>query len=852
MEVKIVNNETELYECVEKDTEEVYYLIGQETKTIEDYIADSGLDDDKLINLKLAYNLKFNGYLQDIDTKAKLDVESIEDVLKKLQYNYANTTRLIIDVKKEEQKLLMDIIQQFIFLNIKNFDILTPIELENSQRYTRFNEKKEELLKSVAAFELATYKYATEDKNIITSKEELSANLAKIKESIDSIKDRKLIISVVALRNAGKSVIVNSFLGDEYAPTSEEDSTPNAIYYETWDKEYIEVKIEKDSTLEKYQAETIKTFKTPTEVSEFLTKEFKEANKSDEKYMPNVYIKYKGKLDYIIIDTPGPNKEGEHQNIMNECLEDSDAVIMAIEYGDNEEKQALALLEEVQSTLSKKNKLHSLLVVANKLDRMYENTHSKSVVRYLDKSIRYLKRDKNIPVVMMPASSLEYFYINQYIKILKEKSIEIDTDQIKTLLEKISPRGLNSKEKTVQGFIESQVSNLRRFHFYENITVDDVKVHSNMAEIKSRIEYIAKKKVFEEIFANKFYQIDRDFTDLSNRFLVSKIKDLQDRRDEIIAKLDNVEKFFEDKKKEIESKKDENHLKEEIKKRINAAYNDVSKNTIDFIETHIETSKIEVVNGTKNHISKADVVNDDYTKQTRTFIDTAIERINSEKNEYLTDLELKAQGLDREIQDKIKSQEFEKYNLNISLSELQPSLSQDKFQLDFSGFNDMKIDARVIHYALVDITSEIDEEYKELADGFWNKFKDSAQSIKILKKAISKPKYDVKTKKVDKPDIIKVNKQLENIERILINDFSKFIEDERKNSINNLNKQLEGFDKKIQSDVLLIIHSYEETNKNIKKLLNSDKSEIEEQEKFFHSIQEKHDDIKKVIDIIIG
>jgi len=853
MEVKIVKNKDELSANVEVSTK-VCYLISPDGDTLEEYIINSGLNAKQLYTLKIAYNIKFKGYIQEISTGKKLDVDSIYTVLENLNYDYKDTIRLIVNIPKNNDKNnFVDIIQQFIFLGYDDIDILTSKELENNNRFQRFNMKKESLNNSIMDFEREIYKYNTDNNvEIKKSKDEVLSHLAKVKESINDIKNRKLKISVVALRNAGKSVIVNSFLGDEYAPTSEEDSTPNAIYYEAWDKDYVEVKIEKDSTLEKYQTETIKTFKTSTEVSEFLEKEFTEANKSDEKYMPNVYIKYKGKLDYIIIDTPGPNKEGEHQNIMNECLEDSDAVIMAIEYGDNEETQALALLEEVQSTLSKKDKIHSLLVVANKLDRMYENKHSKSVVRYLDKSIRYLKRDKNIPVVMMPASALEYFYLKQFCKILKDKNIPIETEVFDELFKKSKEFEFTDPEITIRKFVHSLEECLEEFHGQCGASLSDIKNHSNMPDVISRIEYIAKKKVFEEIFANKFYQIDRDFTNLSNRFLVSKIKDLQDRRDEIIAKLDTVEQFFEDKKKELESKKDENTLKKDIEDLIHTAYNNVSQNTKDAVQDVINVAKIKIMNGEKDHVSKGEVLSDGYIFQTENFINSAIDDINKSKNEYLSGLEFGVQNLDKEIQEKIKSQEFEKYDLNINLSELQPSLRQEQFHLDFSTLENLQIDANIVHYAVEDVISTKEIEYEELAEGFFNKLKDSAQSIKYLKSILPKPEFEKKIKKEKYIDSEKVKRNLKKVEDILINDLSKFIEDERKKSIDNLNKQLEGFDKKIQSDVLLIIHSYEETNKNIKKMLNSDKSEIEEQEKFFHSIQEKHDDIKKVIDVIIG
>jgi len=865
MDIKVVKNIEEFADLAEKN-QEVYYLTN-ENDGIEEYLENSGLNGSILINIKLAYNIKFNGFIFEEEYQNKKDVSSIEDVVKKLDNNFSKQ-KLILkfgdknkNLSKEDKKLFTNIIQQFIFLGLDNLKIFTEQDLKNENMYKNFQNNSHKIKESLSNFELEISKYKTNNKDILKSKDDLYKHIEEINNIIKKTEKRKLIVSVVAQRNAGKSVIVNSFLNEEYAPTSLEDSTPNAVIYEAWDKDYIQLRIEKDEKLEDYKEEIIKKFYNVKELHQYMTKTFKNINKdSDEGYMPDIYIYYPKKessLDYIIVDTPGPNKTIEHEEASNKWIKKSDALMFAIQYGDNEEKNALKFLEDVQLELSKSNKLESLLIVANKLDIMYTTEHSKSKVRYLDKSISFLNKNKNnIPVVMIASSALEYFYIHQFKKLLKEKNSTLNSNKIRDLMDDIEDNRLfnNDKEITIKTFIETQALNLSNSHGFakSRITIDDIVKHSNMENVINRVEYIAKNKAFSEIFANLFSQLDMKFTSLENEFLAKEIFNLQERKEDILKDLNEIDVFFKEKKKEIQNKQNYKELKNNIIDIINHSYNTISKEFKDKISSNFSAVKYDIVDGKTKCVFLDKMIDKETTNLLSQNLRETIDKFNETKDDYVNQLEYEVMEINDDIQDKMNEYDFKnKYSLDIKLSDLSPKLAKERYIIRFDSFIERTEKYKLFNSELGNImkteefTKHITKTKEVLKDGFFNKFLSfwggGYETVEYTEEVTD-------TREVIDEDLVQI--KLKEIEKAFMQIISDDLDKNRELINNELMKQCDNIFKIAEDELNNVIQSYNKTNNNIKKMLNEDNDIIENKIEFFQTIENDFNKIKELITLV--
>ena len=143
--------------------------------------------------------------------------------------------------QKQEMEVrcqLCAIIQQFVYINIQLSQVHVCTEKES-----RDNEK-------IRTFERTIEQHKTAIKNAVDHVETLeednkkyrSAILTKLKniqDYINETQNNELKIAVAATKKAGKSVIVNSMIECEMAPTSLELATPNnCIYKKSSDENY--------------------------------------------------------------------------------------------------------------------------------------------------------------------------------------------------------------------------------------------------------------------------------------------------------------------------------------------------------------------------------------------------------------------------------------------------------------------------------------------------------------------------------------------------------------------------------------------------------------------------------------
>ncbi|MBR0034109.1 MAG: hypothetical protein IJP54_00375, partial [Synergistaceae bacterium] len=121
--------------------------------------------------------------------------------------------------------------QQLVYLNLK-LDIKKKSELRKSQIKNRFRAMHKELQAEAQNRITALQQTASEHKFSDEGTERVRKiidSLGEMLNAFDEGKARTLKIAAMGTKKAGKSVIINSILGRDYAPTSSELPTPNVV-----------------------------------------------------------------------------------------------------------------------------------------------------------------------------------------------------------------------------------------------------------------------------------------------------------------------------------------------------------------------------------------------------------------------------------------------------------------------------------------------------------------------------------------------------------------------------------------------------------------------------------------------
>jgi hypothetical protein len=827
MKVKVVNNLEDLFNKVEENgVNDIYYLTASQN-SIKEFIENSGLDNDKLLNLKLAYNINFNGCI--IENNKITDIKSIKDFLEKTNKENLNKIELLI---KDKEKIA-DIIQQFIYLNL-HVNVMTEKERKMFKIKQNFDKNKQELLQALKDFRIEVLEAKTSEKTK-KNKEEILERIGKLEEYIKKLKNRKLKIAVMATKKTGKSVIVNSFLQEEFAPTSLSLATPNSIIYEEWENDYIEVKVEANKNLIGYEKEIIKTFKNVKDTKHFLYKLFKKAedDKENDYTMPDIYIKYPTKNNnFILIDTPGPDLAGaKHNKVAYEWLKKADVVIFAMDYTKYLTDAEKNFLKDVKEELRKQQKFYSLIVTLNKLDMRYQDPEKKTVIDKLHLiRKRLIELDEGFrDVTVMGTSSLQYFYAINLIKLLNKNISDVLETDVNMLLATINPTILDEEGKTNLSVLNQMIFNLRMFHQLNIITVRDILEYSGMPYLIQRANYIAQTKAGQEIFNNIFSKIDREFNNIKNEFLIEKIKHLLSKKNEIESELNDMEKFFEKKQEEAKDLDLEN-LKETGDKILSEQFNELWNNMQSYIESNLEDFKDEIIISKEKKLLDLKTIIEPLSEQMLNAINNISEVITKEKNDLLDKAEENIININNEIKTDIKNRRLQqKYNLDIQLSDLDPSLAREEFELDIEamfGKNAIlgKVEIDAVEEREITKTKEVFSIFKLL-----NPFvKGYTELIKYTEKKIY-----VDENKLDN-QISEIQKQLENL-------LAKELEEKFNEVKSCLEKEIDKFNNLLQIELNKIIVSYKETNDKIRKMFNSDLNEINDNIEFFNQIKNKFD-----------
>ena len=529
-----------LYDNIE-DKESVFVLDNQNIKLCE-YINKFNLNESEdLYTMKICKEInpinvdyqgkcytKFSDLLQDINQ----EVDSTIVVKGDLDEKCINAVRTQLSA----------IVQQFVYLNIPlgKIQVVTEKEskdLEIIKRYEANVTIYEQLAKNVYD-EVADKQFPNNDK----LKNDVLTSLKKIQGYIAESRETELKVAAVACRKAGKSVVVNSMLECEMAPTSLELATPNTCVYRKSDSYYLN-----------YEGKSIK-FASPQESKKYLLDVFKSVEFDSEngygiEDMELGYISQNESLSSLVIyDTPGPNLAGafKHEESAVKAIDNTDVGIFLINYVNHLTNDEESLLKKIKGVFEGKKKYHSLIFDINQTDHRFTNEGDKCLVRVID-----FIREKLISIapefkdsIIFGTSALTYFNaletpaINGFEDL---KTTEVDNIEYE-IGARMAKNKLNGEQKTKLKFLKDQVGNAATFMNQTFTNLQQVKQFSGMPDLLNYVQYVTRNKARAERLNSLIGSIDREIVAIWNLF---KFTDLENQLAENKEKLEKAKKILE-------------------------------------------------------------------------------------------------------------------------------------------------------------------------------------------------------------------------------------------------------------------------------------------------------------------
>lgn len=422
-----------------------------------------------------------------------------------------------IIVENNDRVQLAFIVQQLIFIEypLEIVDILLRKEEKDAAKTKRFMKNVEELRDGceTAVTRLLELKSKVEnesDENNPTKAKRLGdindalTSCTSIKAQIVKAMDVELKFAVAASKKAGKSVIVNCFLGEEIAPTSTELATPNNCFYKKSPDSKYHLQLEGAGR---------QKFDNREDIYDVINNHFRFAqnNIEDGFSLPDMNIEYVTKENnfssYTIFDTAGPDAAGtDHAEAAERAMRKCDVAVFAIDYSKYLTKSEEDYLREVKNMFTAQNKFHSLIFALNKIDVRY--TDAKSPKSFI-MSVDFIKtRLANIDeayrdCIIFPTCSLEYF------NAIEAQSAGITELEAQNDLPIGEMKRVKFAHKDVPAlaWLHTQSENLEYYHGVKTISYDVFKKDSGMPALMSYVSYVAQSKARDEIVNNVTFEI---------------------------------------------------------------------------------------------------------------------------------------------------------------------------------------------------------------------------------------------------------------------------------------------------------------------------------------------------------
>jgi hypothetical protein len=525
-------------------------------KELYKFIEELEIDDSFLYILKVAKEIEFNKFSVELkdkanDTIVKSGITCLSQLLEELYDDKISLCQLVIDT--DDMMIVSEVMQALIYLNI-DLEVMMKKEKRDREIVNAFKQSFHRIKNTVLNAKRAVNSIVVIDE-LVSEKEAVMDILHGIEVDLDRAKERDLNIAVMATKKAGKSVVVNSFLEEQYAPTSIELPTPNTCIY----KKSI------DNRIHLIYGQQQLHFDSPEDVYKYTYNEFKRAQGDSEIActIEDMEIHYTNNRNdfaaFTVIDTPGPNYAGAnsvesgenmHKKSAYQWIEKSDVVLFLVNYSNYLSSDEEQFFNDIKHEFEKYDRFYSLIVVVNKLDEMYmSECENKSVVRFLD-YIKCKLHDLGYKgVIVMGTSARTYF---DSVKVAAIDSAELRNlgevtmigqlkgDALRSRLKKLKRKYIGKGLMTVLSFVDDQLEKLECFHGLEDVSLDTLKEKSGMPRLKDYTTYIAIQKANTELYAALIRSIDEKFVRIRNMDLVKSLIDAKIEKQDEIVEIENM------------------------------------------------------------------------------------------------------------------------------------------------------------------------------------------------------------------------------------------------------------------------------------------------------------------------
>lgn len=514
---KIQNDIGMIKAALEEDPEVVFIFTHPQMKLFSyiDHLQSNGLSNDFLYNFKICYEK------QDIDI-TYIDKEnpdgcmltSISELIELL--NRKKPCKIVVN--DEKRITLADIVQQMIFIGypVSSAHILLKSEEKDEEKIKRFLEKSSDLSvaieHTIEQLQFLKKKYSQisenitkeEQKEFLKKLEKAEINCATILEKLEKSQSVEIRIAIAASKKTGKSMLINSMIEEELAPTSLELATPNTCVYKKSldDKYHLDYKNEKS------------TFDTAEELYQVIGTEFKKAqeDKEHDYKIEDMEIEYVTEgnhfENFMIYDTPGPDAAGTDLKVpAAEAVKKCDVAVFVIDFTKHLMISEEEYLWKIKEEFARNGKFTSLIFVINKMDAIYTDTNTaKSIIKSID-YIRNRLSEINSEYkdcIIFATSALQYFRTIEC-----EKGCGEDFISSTDLYSDIRPMKKRfSKYKDQLAWLDGQVGFLDSCHNMTGITSKVLKQRSGIPDLFNYVSYVAHTKAREEVMNHVAVTID--------------------------------------------------------------------------------------------------------------------------------------------------------------------------------------------------------------------------------------------------------------------------------------------------------------------------------------------------------
>jgi hypothetical protein len=528
-------------------------FILDEDKQLYEFIENLEIDDNILYNLNITNEIDFSNISAELNDKftdetVLKNITSLSNLLEKTSVDDIRRCRLVLDT--EDNDLISKVTQALIYLDLE-LEVTMKKDKKDRLKLNALRKKFERIINVAANGEKELQNLETGDEYIIEKKNYINT-FHEIEKELEQARDREFNISVISNKKAGKSVLVNSLLKEQYAPTSMELPTPNNCIYKKNGDNNIRLLYGKKDIL----------FKNPKEIYDYIYNEYKNAqnDKANEYQIDDMEIYFNTVNDiasFTVIDTQGSYYvsdksidcgENMHKKFVNKWIEKSDVVLCLINYYNYLEGDDDEFFKNIKLQFEKLDKFYSLIIVVNKLDEMYKSEcENKSVVRFLDYIRHKLYEIGYKGFIVIGTSARTYFDIIKISRIdsdisnSQENFVPIENlkgADLRARVKSLKNRFVGKLEMSSLSFVDEQLENLECFYGLRDYNLDTLRQKSGIPELEKYTTNVAMQKANDEVFRKLIKDIDEKFVKVSNENIINK---LITSKNENIANIQGIE-----------------------------------------------------------------------------------------------------------------------------------------------------------------------------------------------------------------------------------------------------------------------------------------------------------------------